>query len=64
MHAVARSEGIVSRASPVYNLEEMTYALKKGKARFLMVMPEGMEVAVEAAEKAGLSRGKLILEGG
>ena len=64
MHAVTRVGGIVSGASPAYNVEEMTYALKTAKARFLMTLPGSMEVAIEAAEKAGLSKERVfMLEG-
>lgn len=61
MHAVTRVAGIVSGASPAYNVEEMTYALKTGKAKFLMTVPESMEVAITAAKAAGLKKGHVFL---
>lgn len=61
MLAVLRAGGVVSGASPAYNAEEMTYALKVSGARFLMTHPSSMGVAVEAAEKAGVGRERLFL---
>lgn len=64
MHAVTRVAGVVSGASPAYNVEEMAYALEKGRAKFLMTVPSSMDVAVAAAEKAGLSKDHVfMLEG-
>jgi acyl-coenzyme A synthetase/AMP-(fatty) acid ligase len=64
MHAVTRVAGLVSGASPVYNVEEMAYALEKGRAKFLMTVPSSMDVAIAAAEKAGLNRDHVfMLEG-
>lgn len=61
MHAVLRVGGKVSGASPAYNVEEMTYALQKGEARFLMTHPNSMDVATKAAERAGIPRERLFL---
>ena len=56
--------GVVSGASPAYNIEEMTYALRKGGATFLMTVPSSMDVAATAAEHAGVSKDRIfILEG-
>lgn len=64
MHAVTRVGGVVSGASPAYNVEEMTYALKTAKAKILMTMPGSMEVAIQAAVQAGLSKDRVfMLEG-
>lgn len=64
MHATMRVGGKISGASPAYNVDEMTYALQKGEAKFLMTHPSSMEVATKAAEKAGLDKKNLfILEG-
>jgi 4-coumarate--CoA ligase len=46
--------GIISGASPAYNVEEMTYALKTGKARFLMTTVSSLPVALPAAKNAGI----------
>ncbi|EMC95754.1 hypothetical protein BAUCODRAFT_71669 [Baudoinia panamericana UAMH 10762] len=61
LHAALRVGGKVSGASPAYNVEEMTYALQKADAKFIMTHPNSMEVATAAAEKAGISRQNLFL---
>jgi 4-coumarate--CoA ligase len=61
MHSVCRVAGIISGASPAYNVEEMTYALKAGRAKFLMTVPGSMEVAIAAAKAAGLKEEHVFL---
>jgi len=61
MHATLRVGGKVSGASPAYNVEEMTYALKTADAKFLMTHPNSMDVAVRAAENAGIPKENLFL---
>jgi 4-coumarate--CoA ligase len=61
MHATLRVGGKISGASPAYNVEEMTYALKTADAKFLMTHPDSMEVAVEAAKAAGIAKEKVFL---
>jgi 4-coumarate--CoA ligase len=61
MHATLRVGGKVSGASPAYNVEEMTYALQKADAKFLMTHPNSMEVAVQAAKNAGIPKERLFL---
>lgn len=61
MLAVSRVAGIVSGASPAYNVEEMTYALKKGRAKYLFTVPGSMGVAEEAAKAAGLKKEHVFL---
>lgn len=56
-----RAGGIVSGASPAYNVEEMAYALKTAKAKWLMTVPGSMGVAREAAKKAGLAAERVVL---
>jgi len=64
MHATTRVAGVVSGASPAYNVEEMAYALQKASAKFLMTVPGSMDVAIAAAEKAGLRKDHVfMLEG-
>ncbi|KDE76381.1 acyl-CoA synthetase [Aspergillus oryzae 100-8] len=55
------SGAIISGASPAYNIEEMTYALKTGNAKFLMTVPAGMDVAVPAAREAGIPTERIFL---
>lgn len=61
MHATLRVGGRVSGASPAYNVEEMTYALQKADAKFLMTHKDSMEVAIESAKKAGVKRENIFL---
>lgn len=61
MHATARVGGIVSGASPAYNVEEMSYALKTATAKFLFTVPGSMEVAAQAAKNAGIPQSNVFL---
>ncbi|KAK5137216.1 hypothetical protein LTR08_000721 [Meristemomyces frigidus] len=61
MHATLRVGGKVSGASPAYNVEEMTYALQKADAKFLMTHPNSMGVATVAAKNAGIPRENVFL---
>ena len=55
------SGGIVSGASPAYNIEEMTYALSKAGAKFLITVPAAMDVAGPAAKNAGIPQDRIFL---
>ncbi|TVY54354.1 4-coumarate--CoA ligase-like, partial [Lachnellula suecica] len=61
MLGVSRVGGVVSGASPAYNVEEMTYALKTAKAKFLFTVEGSMGVAAEAAKAAGIGRERVFL---
>ena len=61
MHSVTRVAGIISGASPAYNVEEMTYAIKTGETKFLMTVPGSMEVAIAAAKSANLKKEHIFL---
>ncbi|RDW91859.1 acetyl-CoA synthetase-like protein [Coleophoma crateriformis] len=61
MLGVNRIAGVVSGASPAYNVEEMTYALKTAGAKFLMTVPGSMDVAAAAAEAAGIKKKHVFL---
>lgn len=61
MHATLRVGGKISGASPAYNVEEMTYALKTADAKFLMTHPNSMEVAIAAAKNSGIPKENLFL---
>jgi acyl-coenzyme A synthetase/AMP-(fatty) acid ligase len=52
---------VISGASPAYNVEEMTYALKTAQAKYLMTVPSSMEVAVPAAQNAGIPQERIFL---
>ncbi|KAL2865060.1 acyl--CoA ligase [Aspergillus lucknowensis] len=61
MLATVRAGGIVSGASPAYNIEEMTYALRTARAKFLMTVPSSMDVAIPAAKGAGIPPERIFL---
>ncbi|KAL4787029.1 hypothetical protein BJX76DRAFT_51935 [Aspergillus varians] len=61
MLATVRAGGVISGASPAYNVEEMTYALKTAKAKFLMTVPASMDVAIPAAKNAGIPPHRIFL---
>ncbi|KAI1926080.1 hypothetical protein LOZ12_000493 [Ophidiomyces ophidiicola] len=61
MLGTIRAGGVVSGASPAYNVEEMTYALETAQAKILMTMPASMKVAVEAAKNAGIPQNRILL---
>jgi 4-coumarate--CoA ligase len=61
MFGTLRAGGMVSGASPAYNIEEMTYALKTGQAKFLFTVPGSMEIAAEAAKNAGIPQARVFL---
>ncbi|KAJ5698036.1 hypothetical protein N7462_000041 [Penicillium macrosclerotiorum] len=61
MFATNRIGGIISGASPAYNVEEMTYALKTAQAKVLMTAPSSLSVAVPAARNAGIPQDRIIL---
>lgn len=61
MLGTLRAGGRVSGASPAYNEEEMTYALKTADAKFLMTHPNSMDVAVAAAKNAGIPKENPVL---
>lgn len=64
MFGTLRAGGVVSGASPAYNAEEMTFALKTSGARFLFTVPESIAVAAEAARNAGIpEKHVFLLEG-
>ncbi|PGH09892.1 hypothetical protein AJ80_07602 [Polytolypa hystricis UAMH7299] len=61
MLGTVRVGGVISGASPAYNVEEMTYALKTAQAKILMTLPSSMEVAVQAAKNAGIPQDRIFL---
>ncbi len=61
MHGVSRVGGIISGASPAYNVEEMTYALKKSSAKYLMTVPGSMDIAAAAAKNSGIPKENVFL---
>lgn len=52
---------MVSGASPAYNVEEMTYALKTARAKFLATSHTSIDVAEKAAANAGIPKKHIFL---
>ncbi|KAK5048585.1 hypothetical protein LTR84_005676 [Exophiala bonariae] len=61
MFGVLRAGGVISGASPAYNVEEMSYALKTADAKFLFTVPSSMQVAAAAAKNAGIPQDHVFL---
>ncbi|KAJ5929887.1 hypothetical protein N7454_006837 [Penicillium verhagenii] len=61
MFATTRIGAMISGASPAYNVEEMTYALKTSKAKILMTAASALSVAIPAAKNAGIPQDRIIL---
>ncbi|KAJ5806708.1 hypothetical protein N7474_010300 [Penicillium riverlandense] len=61
MLGTIRVGGVISGASPAYNVEEMTYALKTAQAKILMTTAASLAVAVPAAQNAGIPRKHIFL---
>jgi 4-coumarate--CoA ligase len=61
MFGALRVGGMISGASPAYNVEEMTYALKTAQAKFLFTVPGSMKVAAAAAKNAGIPQDHVFL---
>lgn len=61
LFAAVRVGGVVSGASPAYNVEEMTYALRTANSSFIATHPTSLTVATEAARKAGIPKEHIFL---
>ncbi|KAH9861521.1 hypothetical protein J1614_011269 [Plenodomus biglobosus] len=61
MFAGLRAGAKISGASPAYNVEEMTFALKTADAKFLMTTPGSMDIAAASAKAAGLPQSNVFL---
>ncbi|RVX66140.1 hypothetical protein B0A52_09869 [Exophiala mesophila] len=61
MWAVIRAGGRVNGASPAYNVEEMTHALKTAKSKVLITLPSSLDVALDAARHAGIPQSNVLL---
>ncbi|KAI0531637.1 acetyl-CoA synthetase-like protein [Xylaria digitata] len=61
LFAAMRVGGVVSGASPAYNVEEMTYALRTANAKFIATHPASIDIAVEAARNAGIPKKHIFL---
>lgn len=61
LFAAVRVGGVVSGASPAYNVEEMTYALRTADARFIATHPTSIGIAAEAAHNVGIPKEHIFL---
>ncbi|KAI1328246.1 acetyl-CoA synthetase-like protein [Xylariaceae sp. FL0255] len=61
LFAAMRVGGIVSGASPAYNVEEMTYALRTASTRFIATHPTSIEIAAAAAKNVGIPKSHIFL---
>jgi 4-coumarate--CoA ligase len=59
--AALRVGGRVNGASPAYGVEEMVHAMKTADSRLVFTLPSCLEVAMQAAEIAGLPKDSIIL---
>jgi acyl-CoA synthetase (AMP-forming)/AMP-acid ligase II len=53
--------GRINGASSAYNAEEMAYALRTAKSKFLFTLPNSLAVAVEAAKAVGMPTSHVFL---
>ncbi|KAI0196370.1 acetyl-CoA synthetase-like protein [Astrocystis sublimbata] len=61
LFAAMRVGGVVSGASPAYNVEEMTYALRTANAKFIATHPTSIDVAAQAARNVGIPQKHIFL---
>jgi acyl-CoA synthetase (AMP-forming)/AMP-acid ligase II len=61
MFAGLRVGAKISGASPAYNTEEMTFALKTADAKFIMTHPSAIEIASASAKAAGIPQSSVFL---
>ena len=61
MFGVSRLGGVISGASPFYNVEEMTTALTVAGAKFLFTVPSCIKIAAASAQKSGIPKKNIIL---
>ncbi|KAM3525494.1 hypothetical protein MY4038_007284 [Beauveria bassiana] len=59
--ASVRAGGVACGASPEYNRDELSHALRLSKAKFLFVGPEVLDTALLAAAACGLCRDNVFL---
>lgn len=55
--------GAVSPANPAYTAEELAFQLRDAQAKFLVTQMACLDVAIQAAEKAGISKDRILLIG-
>jgi long-subunit acyl-CoA synthetase (AMP-forming) len=55
--------GVVTPANPLYTVDELTFQLRDSKAKGLVTQVSCLDVAVQAAKKAGIPDNRIILLG-
>lgn len=55
--------GVVSPANPTYTVDELAFQLKDSGARAMVTQRPFLEIAMKAAEKAGIEKDKVIIMG-
>jgi 4-coumarate--CoA ligase len=53
--------GRINGASPAYNIEEMSSALRTAQSKFLLTVPGSLDIAVAAAKNAGIPQEHIFL---
>ncbi|KAI5917649.1 hypothetical protein F4810DRAFT_695529 [Camillea tinctor] len=61
LFAAIRVGGVVSGASPAYNVEEMTHALRTADAKFIATHPTSIKIAAQAAKNVGIPKEHIFL---
>ncbi|KAI0441142.1 hypothetical protein F4803DRAFT_563309 [Xylaria telfairii] len=61
LFAAMRVGGVVSGASPAYNVEEMTYALRTANAKFIATHPTSIDIAAQSARNVGILKQHIFL---
>ncbi|HJR45799.1 MAG TPA: 4-coumarate--CoA ligase family protein [Actinomycetota bacterium] len=53
-HGIATAGGIATTVNPLYTVDELTFQLENSKAKYLLTIPQFLDRAREAADKAGV----------
>ncbi|KAI0522100.1 acetyl-CoA synthetase-like protein [Xylaria bambusicola] len=61
LFAAMRVGGVVSGASPAYNVDEMTYALRTANAKFIATHPTSIDIALQSAKNVGIPKKHIFL---
>ncbi|KAL4802548.1 hypothetical protein BDV18DRAFT_62600 [Aspergillus unguis] len=61
MFAVLRAGGRVNGASPAYTAAEMSHALRTAGTKWIMTVPDSINVAMTAAKEAGIPKERIFL---
>jgi len=53
--------GRINGASPAYNVEEMTYALRTAKTKFVLTLPNAIDSVTKACQHVGIPKNHIFL---